>query len=208
MEELLDSLWEVIAAAMQLAANGVYSLLEHLHFMGPAAVIGLLAILSIYTTKLLSRLIISKRYLLLEKEYHHWYQLRQEALKCEDAEKGRMLARNIDTAHLNKAYYDYFFEGLLLGIVRRIIPIFFVFAFINEFYRPERMLEVFGRQHVVQFGGSSGDPVAVGAVFWYFLCLVGGYIVWALAAKAISHLQTRRITDGTRLPAAAESSSS
>ncbi|HKJ66193.1 MAG TPA: hypothetical protein VJ969_12370 [Desulfopila sp.] len=208
MEELLDSLWEVIAAAMQLAASSAYAVLEHLHFMGPATVIGLLALLSVVTTKLLSRLIISKRYLVLEEEYHHWYQLRQEALKCEDAEKGRMMARNIDSAHLNKAYYDYFFEGLLLGIARRILPIFFIFAFINEFYRPERMLEVFGRQHVVLLDATGGEPLAVGAVFWYFFCLVCGYILWALAAKFISHLQiknaaaprlTATATEGSRL---------
>ena len=39
--------------------------------------------------------------------------LRQEAMACEDREKGKALARNIDQAQLNKAYYDYFFEGFV-----------------------------------------------------------------------------------------------
>ncbi|WP_163337557.1 hypothetical protein [Desulfopila sp. IMCC35008] len=185
MDAFLDRAWEHIAAGLSFLGESFYALLQNFHFLGPALLITLLALGTVAVTKVLSKLIITRRYLELEKEYQHWFQLRQEAMTCEDREKGRRMARNIDQAQLNRAYYDYFFEGFLLNIVRRIIPIFFMFGFINEFYKAENMVAVFGREYVMQLPTTSGEPLLAGAVFWYILSLLGCYLGWAIVGRAL-----------------------
>lgn len=182
MDAFLDTLWDYIAAGFTLLGDSFFALLQHLHFLGPLLLITLLAAVTIGLTKLLNRLIVTRRFLELEKEYHHWLKVRQEALRCSDSEKGRRMARNIDKAELNRAYYDYFFEGLLLGIARKVLPIFFIFAFLNEYYRPEQMAALFGHEYVVQLVSPGGTPVPIGAVFWYFLSLLSGYLLWSVIA--------------------------
>lgn len=198
MEAFLDTVWEYIAAAMAFLGESLYALLQNLHFLGPALLITLLAFCTVALTKFLSRRIVTKRYLELEEEYQHWFQLRQEAMKFEDSEKGRRMARNIDQAQLNKAYYDYFFEGFLLNIVRRIIPIFFMFGFINEFYKPENMIASFGREYVMQMPTTGAEPLQVGAVFWYVLSLLGVYLGWALLKKPLKRLTETIFFSGNR----------
>jgi hypothetical protein len=183
MDAVLDTLWEYLAAGFQFLGESLFSVLQHIHFLGPLAVIISLALCTVGITKVLNRLIITKRYIKLEKTFNYWVQIRDEATNCEDREKGKRMARNIDQAELNRAYYDYFFEGLLLGLARRIIPIFFMFSFINEFYRPESMLEIFGRQYVLQISSSSGEPILVGTVFAYFISLLTGYLLWFIVGK-------------------------
>lgn len=178
MDNFLDTLWEYIEAGIQFLGNSLDGMLQHLHFLGPVILISLLALCTIAITKILNRVIVTKRYGELEKNFQHWFQLRQEALKCEDREKGKRMARNIDQAELNRAYYDYFFEGFLLGLARRVMPIFFMFAFINEFYRTERLLQLFGKGYVTQLPSTSGEPLLVGAVFWYIISLIIGYLLW------------------------------
>lgn len=189
MDAVLDIIWEYIAAGVQSLAEAFYSLLQNLHFLGPVVLISLLGLGTVGVTKLLSRWIKTKRYTELEKKFKYWAALRDEAMKCEDREKGRRMARNIDQAELNKAYYDYFFEGFMLGIARKIIPIFFMFAFINEFYRSERLLEIFGREYVIRAATTGGEPVLVGAVFWYIISLFLGYLGWFFVARSLSRLK-------------------
>lgn len=191
MDAFLDLAWEYIATGFSLLGTTMFRLLEHLHFLGPLLLVTLLAFLTVALTKFLKTKLVTRRYVELEKEYQHWFGLRQEALKCEDREKGRRLARNIDQAQLNKAYYDYFFEGFLLNLVRKVIPIFFMFAFINEFYRPERMVEMFGREYVLQLPAAGGQPILVGAVFWYVISLLAGYLLWFLLKTVITRKKTK-----------------
>lgn len=181
MEDFLDVVWEYIAAFFVYVGDGGYALLDYFHFLGPAIVISCLALLTVLVTRILSRFITTRRYMELEKEYLHWYQLRQEAMKCEDGDKGRRMARNIDKAELNRAYYDYFFEGLLLGIIRRILPIFLMFAFVNEYYKPTMLLETFGRDYVMRLVASDASVTLVGAPFWFFCSLLVGYLLLAMA---------------------------
>ncbi|WP_028580701.1 hypothetical protein [Desulfogranum japonicum] len=185
MDAFLDRVWEYLVIGFIFAGETCYAVLQHLHFLGPAVLISVLALCTVLLTKFLNRVIVTKRFLKLEKEYHHWFDLRQEALQCEDPEKGKMLARNIDQAELNRAYYDYFFEGFLLGIARKVIPIFFVFAFLNEFYRQENLQELFGQNYVICLVNPGGEPVLIGAVFWYFISLLACYICWGLGRKLV-----------------------
>jgi uncharacterized membrane protein (DUF106 family) len=183
MDAFLDKAWEYLAAGFHLAGDTFFALLLNFHFLGPAMLIALLALCTVLLTKTLNRLIITKRYLELEKQFHYWVGIREQAVQYEDRDKGSRMARNIDKAELNRAYYDYFFEGLLLGIARKIIPIFFVFAFINEYYQPEKMLAMFGQEHVMQTVSTSGDPVLIGGVAWYFICLLGSYLAWSVVSR-------------------------
>ena len=189
MDAVLDTIWDYLAAGFIFLADFLYSFLQHLHFLGPAVLIFLLAIATIGVIKILTRLITTKRYTKLEKKFHYWSALRDEAMQCEDREKGKRMARNIDKAELNKAYYDYFFEGFMLGIARKIIPIFFMFAFINEYYRTENLTAIFGRAFVMKFPTTGGEPILVGAVFWYIISLLLGSLVWFATAKIICTLK-------------------
>ncbi|MFW2368396.1 MAG: hypothetical protein ACN4GW_18425 [Desulforhopalus sp.] len=194
MDAVLDTIWEYIAAGFLSLAETFYSILQNLHFLGPVVLISLLALATVGVTKLLSKLIKTRRYAELEKKFHYWSRLRDEAMKFEDREKGKRMARNIDQAELNKAYYDYFFEGFMLGIARKIIPIFFMFAFINEFYRTERLLEIFGRGYVLQVPTSGGEVVLIGAVFWYIISLFLGYLLWFFVPRIFGSVKAESIT--------------
>ncbi len=180
-----------MAAGFIYLADALYAGLQNLHFLGPVVLIFLLAIATIGAIKFLTKLITTKRYTELEKTFNYWSALRDEAMRCEDREKGKRMARNIDKAELNKAYYDYFFEGFMLGIARKIIPIFFMFAFINEYYRTEKLTALFGQAFVLKLPSTSGEPILVGAVFWFLISLFLGFLLWFGIAKIIRSLKAR-----------------
>jgi hypothetical protein len=105
-------------------------------------------------------------------------------MQCEDREKGKALAKNIDSAKLNKAYYDYFLEGLLLSFITFYLPVISMASYINEAYRSERLLELFGRDYICRFG--SDDPVVFGALFCFLISILSIVIlsyVWKLVLK-------------------------
>ena len=196
MDAVLDTIWEYLAAGFIFCADAFYTLLQNFHFLGPIVLIFLLALGTIGVIKILSRFITTKRYTELEEKFNYWVAVRDEAMRTEDYEKGKRMARNIDKAELNKAYYDYFFEGFMLGIARRIIPIFFMFAFINEYYRTENLMPLFGRAYVLQFPSTSGEPILVGAVFWYIISLFLGFLAWFAVGKI---LQKRKASKSQEL---------
>ncbi len=189
MDSLLDTLWEKIAAAAIALAEGFDALMTPLHFLGPAMLIFLLAVLTVFITKGLSRIIVTKRFIRLEKEFKHWFNLRQTAMIIEDREKGKALAKNIDQAELNRAYYDYFFEGLLLGIARKLIPIFIILSYINEYFQPKRLIERFGKSYIFKFGSAGGEPVVINSIFWYVASLLIVYLLWYLIKKGYGRLK-------------------
>ena len=192
MDALLDTIWEYLAGGFIYLADILYAGLQNFHFLGPVVLIFLLAIATIGAIKFLTKIITTKRYSELEKTFNYWSALRDEAMGCEDREKGKRMARNIDKAELNKAYYDYFFEGFMLGIARKIIPIFFMFAFINEYYRTEKLTALFGRAFVLKLPFTSGEPILIGAVFWFLISLLLGFLLWFAIAKIIRNLKPRK----------------
>ncbi|MGW8193686.1 MAG: hypothetical protein ACWGOX_05415 [Desulforhopalus sp.] len=199
MDAVLDIIWEYMAAGFHGLAETFFAVLQNFHFLGPAVLIALLAMITVGVTKLLNKWITTKRYSELEKTFQYWARLRDEAMRCEDREKGQVMARNIDQAELNKAYYDYFFEGFMLGIARKVIPVFFMFAFINEYYRTERLVEIFGQGYVLQIPVGGGEPVLIGGVFWYIISLMSGYLIWFIVARL------HRSAKGEARPAPVES---
>lgn len=186
MDTFMDSLWNNIMAMIQFGASLFDQLLTPLHVFGPLFILTLLAVLTVLITKLLNRVIITRRYVELEKEFKHWFSIREEAMKGEDYEKAKRLARNIDQAKLNRAYYDYFLEGFLLGMVRNVLPIFVMVAYINEYYRAEELSRLFGKGYLFSMPLFGGEPVMVGAVFYYIITLLLTYLAWAVGKKLIS----------------------
>ena len=180
MEEILDNLWLKTEGLIHYLRSFLDLIFSPLHIMGPAFAITMIALITVLITKYLTRTFQTKRYLELQKEFQHWFHLRQEALKHEDPEKARLLTKNIDQAKLNKAYYDYFFEGLLLSLVTNLLPILIFLAYINEAYKPENLLKLFGREYLFRFGDFEGKPFMVGSVFWFVLSLTLIYVAWAI----------------------------
>lgn len=180
MDDFLDIVWSKIVVGVGHAFAFVNQLLAPLEVMGPLPVIILLVAITVCLTKAFSRVYTTKRYETLKKEFKHYYNLRQEALTCEDREKGRLLAKNIDQGKLNKVYYDFFFEGLLKNILTIYLPCLIVAAYVNEAYKPDNLMAKFGRPYVVQWGASDGEPTVMGALFCYVVLLLTAYLCWPL----------------------------
>jgi len=179
MDEWLDIAWIKIVDAMEHIAALLNTILAPLnHRLGPAMVIFLLVAMLVAFTRLMAKIYNTRRFTELKKNYEHWYDLRQEAMACEDREKGKALARNIDQGQLNKAYYDYFFEGLLKSIITTILPICFLAAYINSAYAPGRLIQSFGRDAIFKISRADGDPVVISAFFWFVICLLLVHLTW------------------------------
>lgn len=190
MEAFMDSAWLKIEAAIQFFRGILDIILGPLNNLGPVAAVSAIALLAVVVTKVLSRTIRTRRHAKLKEDFLYWHGLRQEALKCEDGEKGRLLAKNIDQAELNRVYYDYFFESLMLNLVTKYLPILVFLAYVNETYRPAAMEKMFGRAVLFNLPFTA-EPIPVGPVFWFVLSLTAFYVCWPMAAKALGKLRGR-----------------
>jgi len=194
MDEFLDNLWLKIVVGIGHAADFMDALLAPFNVLGPAPVILILTMFTVCFTKLFSRVYTTKRYRELQKEFTHWFNLRQEAMKCEDREKGKGLAKNIDQARLNRVYYDYFFEGFLKNILTTYLPVLIMAAYVNEAYKPVNLMKNFGRDYIFRFNRSGGDPVIIGGVFWFILSLLTTYLTWFIIGKIAAGKRKRAVT--------------
>ncbi len=186
MDEFLDMVWDrIMDAILGIAAWLDWALAPLTASIGPALVILLLVVAVIALSKYLGKKYNTRRYVELKENYEYWYSLRQEAMACEDREKAKALARNIDQAQLNKAYYDYFFEGFLKSIATAILPILFAAAYINHAYGPQKLTQLIGREFLFVFSRQGGDPVKVSAFFWLVICLVLVHLVWFAVAITV-----------------------
>lgn len=193
MESFLNVVWENLYAAILFLANSLDALLSPIQTVaGPAVVIVLLAVLTVLTTKFLGKVCRTKRHIMLEKKFKYWLSVREEAMQCEDREKGKRMARNIDQAKLNRCYYDYFFEGLLLSLLTMYMPILMILSYINTFYRPEQLLALTGRDYIMRFSSSGGEPMLVGSVFFFFVSLLSLYMSWFIIKKVFSLMERNK----------------
>ena len=101
------------------------------------------------------------------------------------AKKSKALAKNIDQAQLNKAYYDYFFEGFLKSIITSILPMLLVAAYVNIAYAPENLIQHFGRDYIFKFSRSDSDPLIISAFFWFVISLFLIHLLWFAAGVII-----------------------
>ena len=192
MEEFLDIIWLKVLLLIQYVVKCLDYILAPLNHFGPAVVILAVVFVTVAATKYFSKIYKTKRYVELEKEFKYWFNLRKEALTCEDPEKGKKLAKNIDQAKLNRVYYDYFFEGFLSSLLTKYLPVFIMLAYVNETYKPDKLLKNFGREYIFKFVNYDGESILVGAVFWFFLSMLLVYIAWFIAEKLyFKHMKTK-----------------
>jgi uncharacterized membrane protein (DUF106 family) len=183
MDEVFDIVWVKIIAVMQGAVHVMDRLVAPLNALGPGMVIFILVFVTVCLTKLFKNFYTTKRYEALKKEFHHWAEIRKQALKSEDPQKGKALAKNIDQAKLNKVYYDYFFEGLLNNILTTVLPMLLMAAYVNDAYKTEKLVQLFGRSHIFKMYGFGGDPIPVGALAWFVLSLLLVHLIWAVIKR-------------------------
>jgi hypothetical protein len=183
MDDIFDIAWLKILVLIHAVVKGLDFLFAPLNPLGPAVAISIIVVLTVASTKLLSRIYITKRYLKLQKEFQNLYNLRKEALACKDPEKGKALAKNIDQARLNQVYYDYFFEGLLNSIPTQYLPILIMLAYVNETFKPKNLLENFGQDYILKFINFNGNVVKIGAVLWFVLSMLLVCLAWYVIGK-------------------------
>lgn len=181
MDDFLDSLWVWIEGGLEWAASGVDAVIAPIEALGPAWVIAILAFATVALTRFLVRVYRTKRHDELEKEFLHWQSVREEAMKAEDQAKGKAMARNIDQAKLNKAYYDYFFEGFMKNLMTTVLPILVTIAYLSRTYTQEKLTAKFGTPWVFTLG----TDFHMGTLFWYVICLMLGFLFFSLAKHYI-----------------------
>jgi hypothetical protein len=183
MEEFFDTLWFRIEFLIHYLRSFLDFLFGPLNSLGPAVAIATMALMTVAVTKYSTKKFKTKRYRKLKKKFVHWYHVRQEATRCEDYEKGKLLAKNIDSAKLNKVYYDFFLEGLLNSVLTMYLPILLVLAYVNETYKSAHLLKLSGRDYIFRLWSFNGDTLEVGAAFWFVLSLLLIYLCWFLVEK-------------------------
>ncbi len=180
MDDFLDRVWEPIEAFLNGAVVFMDTLFSPLEVFGPAVVIFILAFLVVIITRTIARLYVTKRYIHLEKQFKYWQGVREEAMKHPDREKGKTLAKNIDQAELNKAYYDYFFEGLLKHFIVNVLPILLMVSYITKVYSPQALLSRFGKEWIFSFSFGASSQTNVSSLLWFVICLILSYILFAV----------------------------
>lgn len=183
MDEFLDTLWFTILAGINAVVDLVNGILAPLNFLGPAVTIFLIVLVLVTFTKTVARAYTTKRYRKLEANYKHWFDLRREAMAGEDREKGKALAKNIDQAELNKAYYDYFFEGFLKSMLTTILPLLLTAAYVVKAYKPENLMKTFGQPYIFRLADTGGKPVVVSAFFWFVISLLLVHVLWFFTGR-------------------------
>ena len=186
IDKFMDVIWFKILVVIQYLKDLLDVVFGPLNVLGPVVAITAIALFAVMIAKVLTKLFKTRRYVELQKEFTHWFNIRQEAVKCDDPQKAKLLAKNIDQAKLNRVYYDYFFEGLLNSIATKYLPILIFLAYVNEAYQPGNLLKLFGREYIFQIGSTGDNPIFVGSIFWFVISILALYLL-TFAAKKIFH---------------------
>lgn len=183
MNEFLDIIWLKLMAIVRYIAHGLDFVVAPLSPGGPAVMILALVVMTVIVTKFLSKICKTKRYVELKKEFDYWLDLREEALNVEDKDQGKALAKNIDQAKLNSVYYNFFFEGLMLSLVTKYLPVFLMLAYVNEAFKSDNLMENFGQAYIYKFINYDGEVIVIGAVFWYVISILLVYLLWFIGDR-------------------------
>ncbi|CCK78561.1 MULTISPECIES: EMC3/TMCO1 family protein [Desulfobacula] len=183
MDDFLDRVWVPIEAFLSGAVVFFDTILSPLEILGPGFVIFFIAFVVVCITRIIARVYVTKRYVRLKEDFSHWKEVREEAMKHPDREKAKALAKNIDQAQLNKAYYDYFFEGLLKNLISTVLPILLTAAYVTKIYTPQTLLTRFGNEWIFTFWFGASFQVNVSSLFWFVICLLLAFILLAILKK-------------------------
>jgi uncharacterized membrane protein (DUF106 family) len=186
MEELLDILWFKILDIIHYVAAFLDVIFTPLNFLGPAITISTIAFITAGITRFLTKIFKTKRHIDLKKEFEHWYNLRQKALKCGDPDKAELLAKNIDHAKLNEVYYNYFLEGFFNSLATKCLPITIFLTYVNEAYKAENLLKLFGREYIFKLRNFNGNEIVIGSALWFIVSLILIYPGWFIVKKFVT----------------------
>ncbi len=197
MDAFLDYLWFKILIVVQGIKSFLDFLFSPLNAIGPGFAIFVIVCVTFAMARFFSRYK-TKRLKKLEKEFIYWYNIKQEAIKCsDDYEKGKLLAKNIDQAKLNRVYYDYFFERFMVTLLTKYLPIFSMLAYVNEAYKPDNLVKMIGRMYIYKFGRYHGKPIEAGAIFIFFISYLLVSFGWFVIKQVYSRLRPRKETDSS-----------
>ena len=177
MDEMLDNVWFGIEAAIHNIAQFMDALLLPLQFLGPELIIFCLVLVCVTLSRVFKKHFNTRRYVRLKDNFDHWFELRQEAMNHAESKKGRAIAKNIDQAELNRAYYDFFFEGLLKSLITTWLPLLCTLAYVNRTFTREGLMQWFGRPGLFMVNGQTIFPWEIPSIFWFFISLL---LVYAL----------------------------
>jgi hypothetical protein len=187
----MDTLWQIIyqiILQIEAALSQAFSLL---HPLGPAVTIACAALLTAGVAGILRKSFITRRYQRLERDFRYWHGIRQQAAQQPDRDKGQLMAKNIDQAKLNKAYYDYFFEGLLNNLLTTYLPILCMLGFVNAAYSPQQLEQLFSRSCVFSLPTVQGGQFCFGAPFWFVLWVVLGFVLLVCGKRSLTGFKNR-----------------
>ncbi len=176
---IVDRLWDFIEMYLTKITFFMDKIISPLDVLGPGFVIFFLAFITVLFTRVMGKIYTTKRYRELEKDYEHWQALRKEALKHDDREKGKRLARNIDSAKLNQAFYDYFIEGFLKNLLTNVLPILLMLSYVMTAYSPAELADRFNRQYVFFIATGGPTPMPVGTMFWFVISVLCSFMIFA-----------------------------
>jgi uncharacterized membrane protein (DUF106 family) len=203
----MDTLWLFILQATQAVMDALNTLLAPVNSVHPMLSILLLAVCTVVLTRFLRKHVVTRRYLRLQEEFRHWYNVREEALSAHsDPEKAKCLAQNIDKATLNKVYYDYFFEGLLLNLVTTYLPILCVAGYINEAFKPENLQGMLNTPHLLSLKFWLGTEMTITPLLFFILSLTVLFIVIAVGHRQMKASNKKKAASGSSSAGSKQSS--
>ena len=191
MDDFMDRAWEVIYSFLINIVVFIDTLLSPFEIIGAGGMIFLLAFFVVVITKIIGRFYTTKRFITLKKEFEHWKDVRDQAIKHPDKEKGKALAKNVDQAELNKAYYDYFFEGLLKNLVTTVIPILLMVTYITKAYTPATLLNKFGSAFIFSFSFGASSRTDVSSLLWFVISLLLSFVIIAILKIGFKRLYAK-----------------
>ena len=148
----------------------------------PPARVFCLALITLLIIKFVGPKVTTKRFEKLQADFLKWKDLREEAMQWDDRERAKRLARNIDQAGLNRIYYDYFFEGLMLGMVGKYLPFLIMLGYVNKAFSLANLKARFGVEHLFRLG-SGPDAQPVGPIFVFVVSFLLLLVAWSVAAR-------------------------
>ena len=184
MDAFLDKIWFGIMDLVALAVKGLNYLFSPLDALGPTGAVFCIAVVTLLIIKFLGPRVNTKRHKKLEADFVKWKELREEAMQWDDRERANRLARNIDQAGLNRVYYDYFFESLMLSMVGKYLPFLIMLGYVGNAYDKANLKSRFGVDYLFRLG-TGPDSHTVGAVFWFVVSFLILVLAWSLVSRQL-----------------------
>ena len=56
----------------------------------------------------------------------------------------------------------------------------------NEAYKPDNMVMLFGRAYIFMFENENGQPIIIGAIFWFVISILLAYLGWFIIKTVVN----------------------